>query len=51
MKRERRSLSRLTLPLKALLDRFAFAALIVASLALLLVGKADPPCSSAVGTR
>jgi rod shape-determining protein MreC len=37
----RRSLSRLALPLKALLERFAFAALIVVSVGLLLVGKAD----------
>ena len=41
MKLEHRSLSRLTLPLKALVERFAFAALIVVSIALLLVGKAD----------
>jgi rod shape-determining protein MreC len=51
VKRERRSLSRLTLPLKALLDRFAFAALIVVSLALLLVGKADHAVLGAVGAR
>jgi rod shape-determining protein MreC len=48
---EQRSLSRLTLPLKALFDRFAFAALIVVSLALLLVGKADQALLGAVGTR
>jgi rod shape-determining protein MreC len=48
---EHRSLSRLTLPLKALFDRFAFAALIVVSLALLLVGRADPALLGAIGTR
>jgi rod shape-determining protein MreC len=48
---EQRSLWRLTLPLKALFDRFAFAALIVVSLALLLVGKADPALLGAIGTR
>ena len=41
MKLERRSLSRLAVPLKALVDRFAFGTLIVASVALLMVGKAD----------
>jgi rod shape-determining protein MreC len=41
VKAERRSLSRLTVPLRALVDRFAFGTLIVASLALLIVGKAD----------
>jgi rod shape-determining protein MreC len=46
-----RSLSRLAMPLKALLERFAFAALLVVSLALLLAGKADPAMLSAVGTR
>jgi rod shape-determining protein MreC len=48
---EQRSLSWLALPLKALFDRFAFAALIVVSLALLLVGKADPALLGAVGNR
>ena len=51
MRLEQRSLSRLTLPLRALFDRFAFAALIVVSLALLLVGKADPALLGTVGTR
>jgi rod shape-determining protein MreC len=46
-----RSLLRLALPLKALLDRFAFAALIVVSIGLLLVGKADQALLGAVGTR
>ena len=46
-----RSLSRLTLPLKALFDRFAFAALLVVSLALLLIGKADQALLGPVGTR
>jgi len=46
-----RSLSRLTLLLKALFDRFAFAALLVVSLALLLIGKADQALLGPVGTR
>ena len=41
MKLERRSLSRLTLPLKALVDRFAFGILVAVSIALLIVGRAD----------
>ena len=52
MKLERRSLSRLALPLKALVDRFAFATLVVA------LDRAAgprqgrrPACSSAVGSR
>ncbi|HEX5079357.1 MAG TPA: rod shape-determining protein MreC [Geminicoccaceae bacterium] len=49
MKLGRRSLSRLTLPLKALLDRFAFAAFLLLSLALLLVGKADHALLGRVG--
>jgi rod shape-determining protein MreC len=51
VKPEHRRLSRLALPLKALFDRFAFAALILISLALLLVGKADEALLGAVGTR
>jgi rod shape-determining protein MreC len=51
VKPEHRPLSRLALPLKALFDRFAFAALILISLALLLVGKADGALLGAVGTR
>jgi rod shape-determining protein MreC len=51
VKLEHRSLSRLALPLKALFDRFAFAALVLISLALLLVGKADEALLSAVTTR
>jgi rod shape-determining protein MreC len=51
VKPERRSLSRLTLPLKALVERFAFAALIALSLALLLVGKADHGRLAGIGTR
>jgi rod shape-determining protein MreC len=46
-----RSLSRLALPLKALLERFAFAALIVVSVALLLVGKADVRLPDVISTR
>ena len=41
MKLGRRSLSRLALPLKALLDRFAFGILVVLSVGLLIVGRAD----------
>ena len=51
MKLEHRSLSRLALPLKALFDRFAFAALIIVSIALLLIGKADNGLLGAVGIR
>jgi rod shape-determining protein MreC len=48
---EHRSLSQLALPLKALFGRFAFAALIVVSIALLLIGKADNGLLAAVGIR
>jgi rod shape-determining protein MreC len=51
VKLEGRSLSRLTVPLKALVDRFAFGTLIVASLALLIVGRADLRLLEAVNTR
>ncbi len=51
MKLERRSLSRLTVPLKALVERFAFGTLIVASIALLVLGKADVRLLEAVNTR
>jgi len=51
VKLERRSLSRLAVPLKALVDRFAFAALIVLSIGLLLIGKADQKLLGAVGER
>ncbi|MDF2781082.1 MAG: cell shape-determining protein MreC [Geminicoccaceae bacterium] len=51
MKLEHRSLSRLAVPLKALVDRFAFGTLIVASIALLIVGKADVRILEAVNTR
>ncbi|MGH6896819.1 MAG: rod shape-determining protein MreC [Geminicoccaceae bacterium] len=50
MKLERRSLSQLALPLKALVDRFAFAILVVLSLALLAVGRADVHVLERVGT-
>jgi rod shape-determining protein MreC len=43
--------SRLALPLKALFERFAFAALIVISVALLLVGKADDALLRALSSR
>jgi rod shape-determining protein MreC len=51
VKLEHRSLSRLALPLKALFDRFALAALIIVSIALLLIGKADNGLLGAVGIR
>jgi len=51
VKLERRSVLRLTAPLKALLDRFAFGALIVLSIALLIVGRADDGLRDLVGTR
>ncbi|MEM7022407.1 MAG: rod shape-determining protein MreC [Pseudomonadota bacterium] len=51
MSRGRRSLPSWALPLKALFDRFAFAALILISIALLLAGKADPELYAAVGSR
>jgi rod shape-determining protein MreC len=41
VKLERRSLSRLALPLKALADRFAFGGLVILSIALLVIGKAN----------
>jgi len=51
VKLEPRSLSRLTVPLKALVDRFAFGTLIVASIVLLIVGKADVRLLEIVNTR
>ncbi len=51
MKLERRSLSRLTVPLKALADRFAFGTLIVVSIVLLIVSKADIRLLEAVDSR
>jgi rod shape-determining protein MreC len=50
VKLERRSLSRLALPLKALSDRFAFGALVVLSVALLVVGKANVQLFEGIGT-
>ena len=50
MKLEGRSLSRLAVPLKALVERFAFGTLIVASIALLIVGRADLRLLEAVNT-
>jgi rod shape-determining protein MreC len=50
VKLERRSLSRLTLPLKALADRFAFGALVILSVALLIVGKANVHLLEGIGT-
>jgi rod shape-determining protein MreC len=50
VKLERRSLSRLTLPLKALADRFAFGALVLLSVALLVVGKANVHLLEGVST-
>ena len=51
MKPERRALSRLTLPLKVLADRFAFGALVILSLALLAVGKANVHLLEGVSMR
>jgi rod shape-determining protein MreC len=51
VKLERRSLSRLALPLKALADRFAFGALVILSIALLVVGKANIHLLQGVGSR
>ena len=51
MKLERRSLSRLAVPLKALVDRFAFGTLIVISVVLLIVSKADIRLLEAVDSR
>ena len=51
MRLERRSLSRLALPLKALVDRFAFGALVLLSIALLVVGKANVQLLEGIGTR
>jgi rod shape-determining protein MreC len=51
VKLEPRSLSRLAVPLKALVDRFAFGTLIVASIALLIIGRADVRLLEAVNTR
>jgi rod shape-determining protein MreC len=48
---EQRTLSRLTLPLKALADRFAFGALVVLSLALLVVGRANVHFLEGISTR
>jgi rod shape-determining protein MreC len=50
VKLERRSLSRLAVPLKALADRFAFGALLILSLALLIVGKANVALLERVGS-
>ena len=51
MRLERRSLSRLALPLKALVDRFAFGALVLLSIVLLVVGKANVQLLEGVGSR
>lgn len=51
MKLEGRSLSRLAVPLRALIERFAFGALVVLSIALLILGKADVRLLEVVGTR
>jgi rod shape-determining protein MreC len=51
MKLERRSLSRLALPLKAMADRFAFAALVAISIALLILGKANLSLFTTINTR
>jgi rod shape-determining protein MreC len=47
----RRRLSRLTVPLKALVDRFAFGSLLALSIALLFLGKADVRLIDYLGSR
>jgi rod shape-determining protein MreC len=51
VKLERRAISRLALPLKALVDRFAFAALLAASIGLLIIGRANLELVAMVNTR
>lgn len=51
MKLERRSLSRLALPLKVMVDRFAFAAMIASSIALLIIGKANSDLFTMINMR
>ena len=51
MKLEPLSLSRLTLPLKALVDRFAFGALVILSVALLVLGRANVHLLEGINTR
>jgi rod shape-determining protein MreC len=51
VRRERRTLSSLALPLKALADRFAFGALVVLSIVLLVVGRANVQLIEGIGTR
>lgn len=51
MKLERRTLSRLAVPIKALVDRFAFAALVASSIALLIIGQANLELLAIVSTR
>jgi rod shape-determining protein MreC len=51
LKLERRTLSRLTLPLQALADRFAFGALVILSVALLVLGKANVHLLEGISTR
>jgi rod shape-determining protein MreC len=51
VKLERRSLSRLALPLKSLSDRFAFGLLIALSIGLLALGKGNIEALKAVETR
>jgi rod shape-determining protein MreC len=50
VKLERHSLSRLALPLKALADRFAFGGLVILSIALLAIGKANVHLLEGVST-
>jgi rod shape-determining protein MreC len=51
VRQERRSLSLLALPLKALVDRSAFGALVLLSVALLVVGRANVQLLEGIGTR
>jgi rod shape-determining protein MreC len=51
VKLEPRSLSRLAVPLRALIERFAFASLLVISIALLLLSRADVGLVSFINMR
>lgn len=47
----RRNLPRLAIPIRAMMDRFAFAVLLVLAIGLLFVGKLDRRVSDAIATR
>ena len=50
MRLQHRSLTRLAMPLKALVDRFAFGALVLLSIALLALGRANLQLLEGIGT-